>query len=310
MGISFTLCIIVSGILLIVLLTYLLNERSLFYHEDPRFTVPSPDEFMDPRVAPVRINHGNSRAILCIHGYTSSPYIWEYVIERANTEKYDLYAPLLPGCGTSPEDFTHSNFSQYLAQVVALYTEIRASYDTVFVTGLSLGGTLTLRLAEYCEKHNIPKADGLCPISAPVFLSKRKHPPLFFIRYISWYTISKSPSTSIDEDHSTHTDNDSHWMGYNGTYPKQIYSIKLGLRETRKGLKAITSPILIIQDKNDKTVDYKNKHIIFEGVSSRRKEEFSTDLSDKIHTCHTLIVYDSSRDIVIDKMFTFFASIH
>ena len=56
--------------------------------------------------------------------------------------------PLLPGHGTRWQDANRTTFADWLGAVTASLQELTARCRAVVVCGLSMGGTLTLRLAE------------------------------------------------------------------------------------------------------------------------------------------------------------------
>ena len=49
-------------------------------------------------------------AILQIHGFPSTPHVYEYSSDEFYKIGYDTYAFLMPGFGTSIEDFDKTNF--------------------------------------------------------------------------------------------------------------------------------------------------------------------------------------------------------
>ena len=56
--------------------------------------------------------------------------------------------PRLPGHGTTVEDMARYGWPDWAAAAEAAYTDLAARTDSVVVAGLSMGGTLTLYLAE------------------------------------------------------------------------------------------------------------------------------------------------------------------
>ena len=57
--------------------------------------------------------------------------------------------PLLPGHGTQIEDMLDTRWEDWSAAAEAAYTELAARSDGVVVVGLSMGGTLSVWLAEH-----------------------------------------------------------------------------------------------------------------------------------------------------------------
>lgn len=300
----------IVGILIVLLcVLLLLNCLPLFFREADDYSHVVTQKPFSPKAEPVVIEQGAKTLLLCIHGFPSTPYIWEYVASEARSRGYDLYAPLLPGCGRSTELFIKTNFSQYSRFVLDTYLTLSKRYDHIHILGISMGGALALGLCETCSSKGYRQPDSLTTIAAPVFINSLRplvlhRPSLLCIRTLSWFTKSIAPATSEQEDRSTGTDNDSHWAGYHGIYPKQIYSLLMGLRKIRKGLPLIECPVYMIHDRGDRTVPYACRDQIARSIGSKLLRSLSTDLEGQIHSRHTLIIYDSCRDQVISSIFS------
>ena len=98
---------------------------------------------------PFEIVNDSDKVILFVHGYPSCPATFKYVAPLAAKAGYDVYAPLLPGFGTTNEDFIKSNFSQWFIYLCGFLPEnAKGDMTRYMFVGLSLGGSLTLKLAE------------------------------------------------------------------------------------------------------------------------------------------------------------------
>ena len=99
-----------------------------------------------PGAEPFRHEGGEVGVLLC-HGFTGSPQSlrpWaEYLAERGLT----VSLPLLPGHGTRWEDMQLTGWQDWYAEVDRELRALRERCATVFVSGLSMGGALALRLA-------------------------------------------------------------------------------------------------------------------------------------------------------------------
>ncbi|MBP0614318.1 alpha/beta hydrolase [Jiella mangrovi] len=74
----------------------------------------------------------------------------------------NLVGPRLPGHGTSPDDMETTGYLDWLGEAEAALTALAARKRKVFVTGLSMGGTLTLNLgARFGDR-----VAGIAPIAA------------------------------------------------------------------------------------------------------------------------------------------------
>jgi carboxylesterase len=104
---------------------------------------------------------GGPHGALVLHGFTGSPQSMRnlaYAFARAG---FAVELPRLPGHGTSVDDMTTTNWSDWSATVERAYEELAGRCERVVVGGLSMGGTLTLWLA---ARH--PELAGIVVINA------------------------------------------------------------------------------------------------------------------------------------------------
>ena len=98
---------------------------------------------------------GGSTAVLIIHGYTGAPFEMSYLAERLNKAGFTVSVPRLPGHGTNGRDFLESGWKDWLRACVDAYLNLKAYYKTVYITGLSMGGVLTILLAAKFKPEKI-----------------------------------------------------------------------------------------------------------------------------------------------------------
>lgn len=101
---------------------------------------------------------------LLIHGFTGTTSSMKPMGEYLSGKGVTVLGPRLPGHGTTVEDMGKWAYTDWTATVETAFDELAALCDNVFVSGLSMGGTLTLYLGE----RRADKVKGLMPISAPV----------------------------------------------------------------------------------------------------------------------------------------------
>ncbi|WP_343074567.1 alpha/beta hydrolase [Nakamurella aerolata] len=106
--------------------------------------------------------------VLLSHGFTGSPATMRPLADAFAAAGYRVRLPLLPGHGTSWSQMNHTTFDDWVAALTAELAELRAVCRTVVVCGLSMGGTLALRLAELYPD----RVDGLVLINPSVMTSR------------------------------------------------------------------------------------------------------------------------------------------
>lgn len=101
----------------------------------------------DRNYAPFR-HDGSDIGVLLCHGFSGAPGSLRDWADHLADAGYTVRLPLLPGHGTRWQDMNRTTFDDWLAEVTREFRELTATCRAVVVCGLSMGGTLTLRLAE------------------------------------------------------------------------------------------------------------------------------------------------------------------
>ena len=91
---------------------------------------------------------GGPVGVLLSHGFTGTPHVVRPWAESLAAAGLTVRAPLLPGHGTRWQDLRGTTFADWYGEVERTFDELRTRCTTVFAMGLSMGGTLALRLAE------------------------------------------------------------------------------------------------------------------------------------------------------------------
>ena len=110
-------------------------------------------------------DQSRTTAILFLHGFTATPSELEPTAQLLRQRGFEVYTPLLPGHGNSPQELNRSNWKDWFDKVNETLDQINDQHERIIVTGLSMGGLLALlaavRLAE--------KVDGVVAINAPIW---------------------------------------------------------------------------------------------------------------------------------------------
>lgn len=264
----------------------------------PEYSEPSPSQIM-PGAEPFEyIGHGQGKnvGVLLIHGFEGSPFTMQELGRFLNSKGYHVIAPLLPGHGTSEADFAKTRYSHWYGNVEDVYLKYRTKFTYFFVIGLSMGGNLSLKLAE--TFHDIHKPSGIVALSAPVFFNGFfngkliiKDWKLMFSGLLKIFiTHLKKSKTEVNMDAL------SPWVGYNRYYTLPcLHSLKENLPDTRLNLWKINVPILLIHARNDRTVNFGNQVYIYNNVRSKERLAYSFTLDDNVSTRHILTTHIQSR---------------
>jgi len=104
---------------------------------------------------------GGPVGVLVLHGFTGNPQSMRGLAEALAAAGHTVDLPLLPGHGTVIADMVPTRWEDWSAAAERAYDALAARCDKVVVTGLSMGGALTLWLA---QRH--PEIAGIAVINA------------------------------------------------------------------------------------------------------------------------------------------------
>lgn len=225
-------------------------------------------------------------AALCIHGFGGEPFEMLELAGALEASGCAVRTPLLPGHGTTPEEWNRTGFGDWAGAVEREYDELAAAHGRIMVCGLSMGGTLTLHLAR------VRRPACVAVLAAPVFLY-RFWPPeatdwrlplvglLKRIRPL-WPTGAPNPESRRIAP----------WRGYEGvTSLGALHSFLKGMREERRGLGDIVAPILAVHARGDRTVPDSNAQAIVDGVSSPVKRLVYLDIRETVTGRHVITTH-------------------
>ena len=91
---------------------------------------------------------GDGLGFLLCHGFTGSPQGLRPWAQHLAGAGHTVSLPRLPGHGTSWQELNRTTWHDWYAAVDAAFVELRSRCDRVVVGGLSMGGALSLRLAQ------------------------------------------------------------------------------------------------------------------------------------------------------------------
>jgi carboxylesterase len=108
---------------------------------------------------------GDARGALVLHGFTGNPQSMRGLALALADAGFSVEMPLLPGHGTAVSDMLATSWEDWSGAAEAAYTELAARSDAVVVVGLSMGGTLSVWLAE--QHPEIAALAVVNPLLAP-----------------------------------------------------------------------------------------------------------------------------------------------
>src|SRR5689334_1113732 len=114
-----------------------------------------------PGAGTIDMQEGNSHGVLLLHGFGDTPQTLGLLAKNLHDNGFDVRAPLLPGHGTTVEQFIQSRRSDWIECARRELDTIRSSHATVTLGGLSMGGAIAALLA--AERKDIESLVLLSP---------------------------------------------------------------------------------------------------------------------------------------------------
>ncbi|RBM16384.1 esterase [Prauserella sp. PE36] len=198
--------------------------------------------------------------VLLCHGFTGSPASMRPWCEYLAEQGFTVRCPLLPGHGTTWQECNRTRWPDWYGCVDAELTELTGICESVFVFGLSMGGTLALRLAQ----QRGDAVAGLALVN-PSVLTLRKDARLLPLLARVLPSV-KGLGGDIAKPGVTE-------LAYARTPVKATESLSRLWKIVRQDLPRVTQPLLLMHSVVDHIVEPVNSRVIAEGVRSTEFEE-------------------------------------
>jgi carboxylesterase len=200
--------------------------------------------------------------VLLCHGFTGSPQSMRPWAEQLAAAGFGVRLPRLPGHGTDWHDMQVTTWDDWYAEVDRAFHELQAGYDRVFVMGLSMGGTLALRLA---QRHGAEVA-GLVLVNASVKPDKAVIKLVPVLKYL----VPSVPGIGNAINKKGVSE-----LAYPRVPLKALDSFAGGWRTVQTGLPNVTQPTLLFRSSSDPVVHPSNSAVIMSRISS-------TDVTERV----------------------------
>lgn len=231
---------------------------------------------------------GNSdKGVLLLHGFTGSPAEMRPLGEFLQRQNYTVYAPLLPGHGSAPEDLQEMKGSDFMAAARKGFHRLNeiSGITRIYIVGLSLGGLLALGLAEE------GLGDRVVVLCAPVWLQEKKGEFARYLYPLIPYINRPKKGFQIAGK--------SVYSGYRRMPIKALGNILLLRNQVLKKLSNIFQPLLLVYSNAEWTVkpesaDYIEERAIHSQVRQVRLQESGH-----------VVTLDKERDVVFREILMF-----
>jgi carboxylesterase len=252
--------------------------------------------------------------VLLAHGITGSPTEMKPLAKKLAAGGFTVACPPLAGHCATLQELKKTRWTDWYASLEAGLDLLSEECDTVFVSGLSMGALLALKLAA----NHPDRIQGVATLSATFFYDGWNVPrfkqrfllPLVIHSPLRHFVSYHEPAPyGIKDERLRHlvaavyegnSANMPEKFGYS-EFPAVTIRETFGLiRSAKRDLARIVAPLLIVHSTEDDMASLENAKFLAARVSSRRVETFYLD-----DTYHVLTL-DKRKDDVAAEVAEFF----
>jgi carboxylesterase len=238
-----------------------------------------------PEAEPFRADGGPIGAVLS-HGLTGMPgslHEWGQVLAAGGLT---VRVPRLPGHGTRWQDANKVSWQDWYAELERSFDEVRSVCERTYIMGLSMGGTLALRLAE----QRGADVAGVVVVNPSLFTLRKEAKVLPLLRLF----VPSMPPVGNDIKKPGVTE-----PAYDRLPLKAAYELAKLWKLTNADLDKLTQPLRVFTSRDDHVVEPANSERLMAGAASTDKKQFV--LEDSFHVA----TMDNDLPFIIDETLAF-----
>ena len=192
------------------------------------------------QVQPFAFDRGPIGCVL-LHGFTAAPKEMRPLGDFLAVHNYTVRGVRYAGHGTSPRDLAQTTWHDWVASATTAVAELRSRCTQVWAIGLSLGGLISLYLA---EQHLV---DGVCAIAPAILPPDRRMAIARYLAPFMPYTRKDLADLHDPIALAEHAD-------YALFPTRAIDQLQQLMARTRRALQQIELPLLLIFARQDRVI--------------------------------------------------------
>jgi carboxylesterase len=238
-----------------------------------------------PEAEPFTLGEGPVGAVLC-HGLTGMPGSLRGWGEGLAEGGLSVTAPRLPGHGTHWKDANRAGWQDWLGELERAFDDMRRRCDHTFLMGLSMGGTLALRLAE----QRGDDVAGVVVVNPSLFTLRKDAKLLPLLRLF----VPSMPPVANDVKKPGVVE-----PAYDRLPVKAAYQLSRLWQLTNAELDRLVQPLLVLTSRDDHVVEPASSQRLLEGAASTEKRQVW--LEDSYHVA----TMDNDLPVIIEESVAF-----
>jgi len=204
---------------------------------------------------------GGAVGVVLSHGFTGTPQSLRPWAEHLAAAGYAVELPRLPGHGTRWPDLNVTGWPDWYGEIERAFDRLREHCTEVFAAGLSMGGTLVLRLAE----QRAAEVAGLVVVN-PSLGTERRDLKLALPVLHRVLPSLKGIASDIKKPGSTE-------LAYDRTPLRALHSLTRLWALTAADLGRITAPTLLYRSRTDHVVEPLSGRLLVAGARAASIDE-------------------------------------
>lgn len=219
-------------------------------------------------------------AVVLTHGFGASPYEVKGLSDYLAARNITVYAVRLDGHGTSVEHLATKKWTDWYRDYKTEFDAAKQKHSKVFVGGTSMGGVLALKLA---EEENV---QGIIAVAPALIMDDKRTEYAWLFKYFTKYS-----SRVIPAERQPY---------YYDKFPVAGVAEMVAMAKlVEKDLINIDEPIFIMQSTNDTRVSTKSSQIVYDSVSSDKKELVWAKSTEHI------MFFDADKEKYFEQIYQF-----
>jgi len=214
---------------------------------------------------------GGPVGVLLCHGFTGSPQTLRGWADYLAGQGLTVSLPRLPGHGTTWQDANRVSWQDWYGELERTFDQVRSRCDRVFVMGLSMGGTLTLRLAE----QRGDDVAGTVVVNPSLFTTRKDAKLLPVARWL----VPSFPPVGNDIKKAGAVE-----PAYDRLPVKAAYQLSQLWKQTNADLDRLTQPLLVLTSRDDHVVEPANSERLMQHAASTDKRQVILENSFHVAT--------------------------
>jgi carboxylesterase len=238
-----------------------------------------------PEAEPYAADGGPVGAVLS-HGLTGMPGSMRAWGEALAGAGLTVRIPRLPGHGTTWQDANRVGWRDWYGELERAFDDVRSRCDRVFVMGLSMGGTLALRLAE----GRGDDVAGVVVVNPSLFTTRKDAKLLPIVRWV----VPSFPPVGNDIKKPGVVE-----PAYERLPVKAAYQLAVLWKQTNAELSRLTQPLLVFTSRDDHVVEPANSDRLMQQAASTDKRQVVLENSFHVATM------DNDFPVIVNETLAF-----